>query len=210
MTIDAILLRQFLNSLPKEVQIEIADRRHDMLPIGRKLPVNFPESARKAAVLALLYPRIPTHILLIQRSTYEGVHSAQISLPGGKPTKTETDLRETALRELNEEIGIHPELISVLGALSPVYIPVSKFLVYPYVGLFTGEKPEFKAQEREVASIYEVPLVELLKPECKGITSVGLADPVPCYFPGTPPVWGATALILRELEEYLRLSIHNS
>jgi len=209
MTIDVILLRQFLNSLPEATREDLAATRREMLPEGRSLPRVFPETAKKAAVLALLFPKIPTHLLLIQRSTYNGVHSAQISFPGGKPLETENDLMQTALREMHEEIGLPPESISVLGSLSPVYIPVSQFLVYPFVGLCDLENPTFTAQEREVAAIYKIPLSEILNPECKGFTAVGTKEAIPCYTWNTPPVWGATALILRELEEYLKLSAPN-
>ncbi|MBK6830772.1 MAG: CoA pyrophosphatase [Flavobacteriales bacterium] len=91
---------------------------------------------RESAVLALIYPKddLP-HILLMLRPTYEGVHSGQVAFPGGRREPDDASLHATALREFTEETGASVANIEVLGVLSPVYIPPSRSLVTPYIGV---------------------------------------------------------------------------
>ena len=114
------------------------------------------KNPRKAAVMALFYPDFEqvTHLLLILRKTYEGVHSNQIGFPGGKVEKGDADLLTTALRETHEEVGVAPAQINVLRALSEVYIPPSNFEVRPYMGLC--QKPTTFKIDKILAS-YESP-----------------------------------------------------
>ena len=98
-------------------------------------------NAKKAGVMALFYPKHwnVTHLLLILRKTYTGVHSNQIAFPGGKLELTDADLQETALRETHEEVGVPTERVTIIKSLSKVYIPPSNFEVQPFVGLY-GEQ----------------------------------------------------------------------
>lgn len=108
------------------------------------------EGYRLSAVMALLYPSGASHnIILIERQDYDGKHGGQMSFPGGKKEDEDYSSLKAALRETHEEIGIHPDHIKVLGRLTDVYIPVSNFLVHPYVGMLES-KPEFVADVREV------------------------------------------------------------
>ena len=89
------------------------------------------EEAVQAAVLALFYPSDNnTFLVFIKRNEYDGPHSAQISFPGGARETGDLSLKETAIRETREELGIHGN-IEVLGSLTSLHIPVSNFLVTP-------------------------------------------------------------------------------
>ena len=117
---------------------------------------------KKAAVMMLFYPKdTQTHLVLIQRNTYPGVHSSQIAFPGGKVELEDETLSHTALRETHEEIGIVPNQIQVVRAFSEVYIPPSNFMVYPFLGLSQNELT-FNPDPEEVAGIIELPLVHFL------------------------------------------------
>lgn len=177
---------------------------------GRVLPMphEIPASARPSAVLFLLFGEEPDfHLLLIQRTADGRAHSAQISAPGGRWEPADADLRTTALRETEEEVGIAPKDVEVLGALTPLYIPVSNFLVHPFVG-YAPELPPLLPNAFEVARTLEIPLGTLFNPATKIQTEVrptsapGLVLSVPAYKPEGDDsiIWGATAMMLAELE----------
>lgn len=167
-----------------------------------------PESARKAAVLMLFFPKdgIP-HMIFIQRQKYDGVHSGQIAFPGGKMEAGDQNLTETAIRETSEEIGIEREKIEILGKTSKLFIPPSRFLVQPVVGI-TEEIDEFVLQEDEVMSVITIPVKELLNEGCRVERNVSASYmeeiTVPCFSINGNIIWGATAMILSELIEIIR------
>ena len=114
-----------------------------------------------------------THLLLIERQSYDGVHSGQNWVfPGGKIEKEDNDLEETARRETEEEVGVNRDTLQRLGHLSEVYIPPSGFLVKPYIFKLT-EMPQLVPDPREVRSILTLPISRLLMPEVfeEGIVS---------------------------------------
>lgn len=165
---------------------------------------------RKAAVLALCYPRNnKTFILLTLRADYKGTHAAQISFPGGKIDKTDVNLKQTALRETQEEVGINLTDIELIAPLSKVYIPPSNFWVSPFLGI-SKQSPLFK-KNYEVAQLIEVDLDDLLNNEFISIvktkTSYAGNIDVPCFILNKHVVWGATAMILSELKEIFNLSL---
>jgi len=167
------------------------------------------DNARNAAVMMLFYPKKEeTHLLLIVRNSYPGVHSSQIAFPGGKVEEIDFDLKATALRETHEEIGIHPDKILVLRDFSSVYIPPSNFLVHPFLGISTSEL-QFTLQEEEVAGIVEMPLSMLLDDSIiinKTLqTSYSKSIEVPVFQIDEHSVWGATAMMLSELKEALKM-----
>lgn len=167
------------------------------------------EDPRKAAVMMLFYPKAEvTHLVLIIRNSYPGVHSSQIAFPGGKVEKYDVDLKETALRETYEEIGIHPELITVIRDFSKVYIPPSNFLVHPFLGVATSEL-NFVLQEDEVAGIIEMPLSKFLDDsiiETKILeTSYSKSIEVPVFQINEHSIWGATAMMMSELKDVLKM-----
>lgn len=161
-----------------------------------------PEQHREAAVLLLLYPGTggQTTLAVIRRPDYSGPHAGQIALPGGRREGDES-LAQTALRETQEELGIDPARLSLLGALSPLYVRASNHLVYPFVA-FVPARPAFTPCPREVAEVIEVPLGRLLDLRFRGFEVVRFDDfgrvRVPYFaLPGTR-IWGATGMILGE------------
>jgi 8-oxo-dGTP pyrophosphatase MutT (NUDIX family) len=156
----------------------------------------------KSSVLILLYPvgeSMKTVVML--RPSYDGVHSGQISLPGGKWETSDKDLATTALRETYEEIGVPPSDIRLLGQLSPLYIPPSNYIVFPYIGI-ANLKPEFLKNPSEVQELIEIDIAELLKKSTCTTRDITFKDgnsiQVPCYIFGETIIWGATAMILSE------------
>ncbi|MHB0857612.1 MAG: NUDIX hydrolase [Anaerolineae bacterium] len=173
-----------------------------------RLPADAPvaESPRQGAVLILLYPREGAlHLALTRRTDRVANHKGQISLPGGAREPDDLTLWETALREAQEEIGLDPILVTRLGQLSPLYIPVSHFEIHPHVG-YTMHRPSFTIDADEVAELIEMPLSVLLDPRNKREETwvlSGLQVQVPQYRYRDHVVWGATAMVLSELETLL-------
>jgi len=179
-------------------------------PIRR---ADLPGAPRLASVLILMYPADVLdaagqtdkvlHFALMRRPEYDGVHSGQISLPGGSREADET-FEETALRETREELGV-VEPIEIVGALTPIYVPPSDFEIHPFVG-YLPERPNWTRDEYEVAEIIEAPVATLFDEEAKGVeeaTRDGNRWTFPFYRVGQYKVWGATAAILSELETRL-------
>lgn len=167
-----------------------------------------PHNVRYAAVMMLLYPAADgtLYFCLIQRTTYEGKHSGQISLPGGKKEKNDTDFWATALRETEEEIGIDSKQIQLITALSSTYIPPSNFYVYPYLAV-VDHRPLFSIEEKEVDHLIEIPITDLL--DSKSMTTEPIKASymkeieVPVFLFHPYKVWGATAMILAEAREII-------
>lgn len=160
-------------------------------------------SPKIGAVMILLYEKNGEfYTVFTQRHSYDGVHSGQMSFPGGKRDEGDANLNFTALRETEEEVGVEPSLIQTLGALTELYIPPSNFLVHPFVG-FADKRPDFKPQEAEVKEIVELPLSFFLNPEnINSKTEIKLYNgnvvTVPAYVYNEFVIWGATAIILSE------------
>ena len=176
-------------------------------PIGGQLNRwKTPDNCRQAGVLLLLYPhaingRAPELFLtLTRRREYPGVHSGQISFPGGRREEGET-LQTTALRETAEEVGVLPESVRVIGQLSALYTPPSNFCIYPFVA-FGRSRPTFRPDPREVAELIEAPLSLLLDPAIRKEETWHFENygnrQVPFFELYGHKVWGATAMILSE------------
>ena len=167
------------------------------------------KTAPKAGVMALFYPnsKNETQIVFILRKTYKGVHSAQVGFPGGKVEITDKDLKETALRETEEEIGVPIKKIEVLKELSPIYIPPSNFMVYPFLGI-SKNNLKFVKQDSEVETIIEVSIDDLLNDanvtNIKASTSYDRKVEVPAFLLNGYEIWGATAMILSEIKVLLK------
>lgn len=164
---------------------------------------------REGAVLVLLYEQHGNLFLpLTQRTETVELHKGQISLPGGAREPADKTLIDTALRETNEELGIPREAIELLGALTPLYIPVSSFCVYPYVG-YAKEAFALQLDPKEVQQVIEVPLGLLLDVSIRQIETHFRDNQkfeVPVYRIASHKVWGATAMILAEFLTLLRLA----
>ena len=180
--------------------------------IGRvlQMPLVVPEDARASAVLIVLFPKDGELYILLMKRTEDGrAHSGQISFPGGKQETFDADLRATALREANEEVGIMSNEVDIIGGLTPLYIPVSNFQVYPFIA-YTDKRPQYLLSANEVERIIEVPLQWFLEEGNK--TEERVTSPVDKSFvrkvhayklEDGSIVWGATAMILSELEVML-------
>lgn len=159
-----------------------------------------PSGSRAAAALVLFYPvDEQVHLVLTRRAGTLGQHAGQVSLPGGALDQDES-IEAAALREANEEIGLTDE-VRVLGPLSPLYIPVSNFALYPVVAV-ADTHPHLTPADAEVERVLEVSLGELQHPDNRRVGwrwREGEAIRVPYFELQGERVWGATAMVLGEL-----------
>lgn len=188
----------------QEAQYTLAskDRAYTNLEMARADP-----DVRPAAVLALFHPRNgESHITLIRRNSYPGVHSDQISFPGGKAEPTDSKLEETALRETEEEVGVSASRVKLLGSLTEVYIPPSGFLVRPFVG-YAADELEFHPDSREVVEVLNFPVGDFMNARSVRNVRVEVRNMhmrVPAYVIGDQVIWGATAMMIGELTSVIR------
>lgn len=190
------------NRLAGEVAHSLLAPPHRMkqlksIPISKRKP-------KKASVLLLFYPNAEGEInfVLIRRRVYKGVHSGQISFPGGKPEPLDKDLWQTALRETYEEVGITSDQVRFLRSLTQIYVPPSNFLIVPYVG-FVETPCIFTPDPKEVEAILEISFKDFIdkKPTITNQqTSTTTSVLVPAYVFDQDEVWGATAMILSEFK----------
>ena len=206
-----------------EAQLNMSPRQARARPLTQDAPPD----VRHAAALILLYEmNNEWHLPLTVRRDDLVHHPGQISLPGGGID--EGEMAEAAsLREAEEEIGVDPSSVRILGSLTPLYVIVSGFVVTPFVGV-VDRRPAFRPEAREVAEILEVPLSQLTDPARRmrgNRTREGYLIDFP-YFKvedlahplvrrslgeggshgdGGPShqVWGATAMMLSEFVELL-------
>lgn len=177
----------------------------------KKLPPNRPLTAavqnrgtiKHSSVLLLLFEENnELFACLIKRPIHMKYHAGQIALPGGRIEKGETAL-ETALRETYEEIGIPSGQITILGSLSELYVPVSKFLIHPFVG-WLKQKPKFVINHNEVEKTVVFPLMRFSNTfEEEELETVTGKLKVPCIHFNGEIIWGATAMILSEFYDIL-------
>jgi 8-oxo-dGTP pyrophosphatase MutT (NUDIX family) len=174
---------------------------------GIRLQSRIKASAKKAAVLILLFPDGQLFFtVFIKRTKYPGLHSGQISLPGGKMERNDTDIAATALREAEEEIGINRNDVEILGYLSQLLIPVSNMLVFPVIG-FIPYRPDFNKHPGEVDELIETSIDMFLRPEVvqNKIEKILFRKAVvPFYNINGNHIWGATAMIISEFAELLK------
>ena len=186
----------------------------ELAPYRNKSELNFKEKNPKiASTLLLLYPKdYEIFFCLIERQEYEGTHSNQISFPGGKNESGET-IKQTAIRETYEEVGVETLSVNIIGELTQVYIPPSNYLIHPFVG-YCDFAPKFKPNSREVKNIIEVNIKELYKKEVikrKKITFKKNGNNVDYDVPyldlNDKLVWGATSVILNEFRKLIDIQV---
>ena len=178
-----------------------------MIPPGRELTVSIKdtEEVRYSSVLLLLFPyEGQLYTCLTKRATCMKHHPGQISLPGGKIEDGEHP-EVTALREAQEEVGVDPADVLLLGQLSELYVQVSRFKIYPFVG-WVDHKPDFVINVAEAEKVILFPIQEFYEGrKLKNFpvqTNSGLLN-VPCFIFEGEVVWGATAMILVEFFDLL-------
>jgi len=165
--------------------------------------------AKKAATILILYFEKEWKFLLIQRSSHPlDKHKGQISFPGGSLEEGETP-DEAALREANEEIGVDLEKLELLGKLTDLFVPVSNFLVNPYIAIGKIDPSSLRMQESEVARIISIKISEFLDDSVVEYQSMKMANgfvlnKVPVFHIDNNIIWGATAMMLSEFKQVLK------
>lgn len=205
---------EFIKYVPKiqKQQLPALEAHAKMAPTER-IQVQSSEyyknnNPKQAAVMMLIYPKKDkAHIVLMKRNTYKGVHSAQISFPGGKAEPEDKSFADTALRETREEIGVVEKEVDLVMPFSELYIPPSNFIVHPYLGISVDE-PLFIPDPLEVAEVIELPLETVLDDSIiiqkEMTTSYASNIMVPTFQTSGHVIWGATAMILSELKEIIK------
>lgn len=207
------ILRQLVNRLKTALSKTLPgiEAQYLMAPVDRErmnIQQLKPQSYRPSAVMILFCEDANgnLYIPLTERMTYNGAHSGQVSLPGGKFETADVDLMNTAVRECYEEIGIKE--MEVIGKLTPLYISVSGFLVHPYVGICKIKDPVMINQEREVKRLVKLAVTQLMDDAIVKHGSMQVMETMsiktPWFEVEELKVWGATAMILSELKELLK------
>jgi 8-oxo-dGTP pyrophosphatase MutT (NUDIX family) len=182
-----------------------------MAPPSREAAMLAPPTAKLGGVMIVLFEKNKEwHILLMQRTADGGTHSGQISLPGGKHDAQDGTITYTAIRELAEEMGIGMQHISLLGGLTPLYIPPSNFYITPIVCHWHTVQA-LQPSVQEVAQILEIPLQQLFDTNNLQQAEVYRSDDktkimhAPIYKINEElKIWGATAMVLSELEVLMK------
>jgi len=209
-----MLFTDFIKYIPKIVNQQLpAFTAHAKMAPFERLATLDPDyykdnNPRRSAVMMLFYPKNDqAHLILIKRNAYPGIHSSQISFPGGKAEPEDGSLAETAVRETFEEVGVAPADIDVVMPFTEIYIPPSNFLVAPFLGLSMSE-PIFKPNPDEVVELIQLSLDVFLDDsivvQTEMQTSYSQMINVPAFKVDEHIVWGATAMILSELKETIK------
>ena len=181
----------------------------------QKMRVNYDQSielpfsknnSTPAAVLILLYLEDnEIHFFLTKRSNELEHHKGQISLPGGTQEENE-ELTHTALRETQEEIGINKTSISIIGSMTPLFVPVTGFMIHPFIG-YSSNKLAPTPDPSEVEAIFSVNISDLLNETNQTIEKRNIRGydvEVPYFKLNNYEVWGATSMILSEFRDLIK------
>ena len=176
----------------------------EILACRGKACIEDPRFKRAAVLIPLFKKNGEYYILFTRRTDKVEHHKGQISFPGGVYDEEDRDFRRTALREAREEIGLNENDARIIGALDDI-VTVTGFIVTPFVGFIPYPYP-FQLSEIEIEELIEVPLSSLLDKQCFGerwIDDEGQRRLVYNYQYGEHAIWGATALMLKQLLELL-------
>jgi len=206
------IFAKFVQNLKASLANQLPGKNAQLLMSSSQRLLNsnlFINISKKSSVLLMLYPDNEcVKIVFIQRPKYIGVHSGQVSLPGGKFMKSDITNKNTALRETMEETGVAQDNINIIGQLTELYIPPSNFLVYPFVG-YLDSKPIFDPDKKEVSSIIEANVFDFIKEENMKLNGsfdgpLGIKIKMPYYLINDKIIWGATAMIMSEFVEIIK------
>ena len=191
-------IKQELPGQVSHLKMAPANRIHELKNQEKKIL-----NAQKSAVMLLLFnEQNKLKVIFIRRSFYVGIHAGQIAFPGGRYEDFDIEIKNTALREIEEEIGLHSENIEVIGRISDIYVPPSNFLISVFVG-YLPQKPQYKIDEREVNEIIEIELSEFFKENSIiekefVVPSTNSKVLAPYYKVGNIELWGASAMVMCE------------
>ncbi|MDX1386635.1 MAG: CoA pyrophosphatase [bacterium] len=171
----------------------------------RKRPPIIPGFTPSAVLVPIVLAESQSHLLYTMRTDRVRDHKNQISFPGGVREKGDRNLQVTALRETQEELGLDPAGIDVLGELEDIYTPTG-YRITPFVGLIS-EPPSLVPNPGEIQEVIEVPLDHLLDPNNMKVERSEFFSQefdMPFYYFKRHTIWGATGRITRELIDILR------
>lgn len=180
-----------------------------MLPPGRRLKTKEEELdlVKLSSVLLVLFPENGRlYTCLTRRPSTMKHHPGQISFPGGKVEKEDISAEMTALREAQEEVGLVPDQVEILGKLSDLYVEVSRFSIQPFIA-WADRKPDFLVNYSEVEELILFPISDFVTNEIISETELETVTGtlrVKFYPYNGEFIWGATAMILSELIEILK------
>ena len=191
------------NSWAKMAVRSVKDEKDNLEILNDWLSKENLKSLKDAAILIALFEKDGEYCFpMIKRPENIKNHPGQIALPGGSKEKEES-LERTALREAQEEIGIDPDKVEIIGRLTPIPVPVSGYLVQTYIGII-DEEPDWKLSKDEVADFFILKLSELLDADNEYYEKWNLRGfdaKVPIFKIGDLKIWGATASVLSEFIE---------
>jgi len=179
---------------------------HEIMVVKPRYKYIEKKASTPAAVLILLYPiKDKWHFFLTKRTNNVEHHKGQISLPGGMLEKGESH-KEAAIRETFEELGVQSDDINIIGPLTPLYIPISNFKIFPFVG-WINSTPDLKIQSKEVSKVFSPSILSLMDPQTKKIKDsilLGQKVKIPFFNLKNEVVWGATSMIISEFKNILK------
>ena len=198
---------QFLIKLTNKMNDKLPGRiSHEVMMVKPGYKYIEKKAFTPAAVLILLYPiEDKWHFFLTKRSDNVEHHKGQISLPGGMLEKGESH-KEAAIRETFEELGVQSRDINIIGPLTPLYIPISNFKIFPFVG-WLKSTPKLNIQSKEVSKVFSPSIYSLTDPKTKKIKDsilLGQKVQIPFFNLKNEVVWGATSMILSEFKKILK------
>ena len=201
MRFGAAWLRARLSGLPPagDPETDATDGRRDAAVLVPIVAASAASGTTASGATSAIAPMV----LLTRRSTLLRTHSGQVSFPGGRPDPSDRDLAATALREAQEEIGLDPSQVTLLGRLPRQDTRSSNFLITPFVGLL-APGARWAAAPEEVDAIFGLGLEVLMDPEAPRLIEDGLRRGAWSWPHPDHDIWGATAAILVRLAHLLR------